>query len=256
MVRTFSILLALALLAALAWPWLPTHDLEGYLSFADQRTWLGIPCFMDVASNVAFLAVGHWGLRRILGNQKNFPPGFRACFVALSIAIVLVTVGSSYFHLEPSLDRLFWDRLPMSLGFASLVALIVADRLGDREGLLTLWAGLPVALAAITGWKFEVFDLRPYVLVQFGGLGVALLITVVRPRGLISNRAIWGSVGLYALAKIFELLDRRVFSLSGVISGHTIKHLIAAAGIALLFWAAQAGPTPGVKNRSRLASAS
>ena len=36
---------------------------------------------------------------------------------------------------------------------------------------------------------------------------------------------------VYALAKIAELLDREIFELfAGAISGHSIKHLIAALG--------------------------
>ena len=34
------------------------------------------------------------------------------------------------------------------------------------------------------------------------------------------------------LAKIFELLDRPIFALGGIVSGHTLKHL--SAGLAFL----------------------
>ncbi len=33
----------------------------------------------------------------------------------------------------------------------------------------------------------------------------------------------------YVLAKIFEALDREIFSLGGLVSGHTLKHLAAGA---------------------------
>jgi hypothetical protein len=36
-------------------------------------------------------------------------------------------------------------------------------------------------------------------------------------------------VGFYALAKILELADGRVFALGHIVSGHTLKHLAAAA---------------------------
>jgi hypothetical protein len=35
--------------------------------------------------------------------------------------------------------------------------------------------------------------------------------------------------GLYVAAKITEHLDAQVFALGGVISGHTLKHVLAAA---------------------------
>jgi hypothetical protein len=36
-------------------------------------------------------------------------------------------------------------------------------------------------------------------------------------------------VGLYVLAKILEIADRQVFALGRIVSGHTLKHLAAAA---------------------------
>jgi hypothetical protein len=35
-------------------------------------------------------------------------------------------------------------------------------------------------------------------------------------------------VALYILAKLFEALDKQVFAIGGVVSGHTLKHLTAA----------------------------
>jgi hypothetical protein len=34
---------------------------------------------------------------------------------------------------------------------------------------------------------------------------------------------------LYVLAKILEYADRSIYSLGGLVSGHTLKHLAAAA---------------------------
>jgi len=33
---------------------------------------------------------------------------------------------------------------------------------------------------------------------------------------------------IYGAAKIFEVLDGRIFAMGGVMSGHTLKHLMAA----------------------------
>jgi hypothetical protein len=35
-------------------------------------------------------------------------------------------------------------------------------------------------------------------------------------------------VGFYALAKVLEALDKPIFSLGHIVSGHTLKHLVAA----------------------------
>ena len=46
----------------------------------------------------------------------------------------------------------------------------------------------------------------------------------------------WGTaVALYALAKLLEFLDEKIYSLGSILSGHTLKHLAAAAaGFAIL----------------------
>jgi hypothetical protein len=42
-------------------------------------------------------------------------------------------------------------------------------------------------------------------------------------------------VAFYALAKLFEFFDEKIFSLGQIVSGHTLKHLAAAAaGFAIL----------------------
>ena len=42
------------------------------------------------------------------------------------------------------------------------------------------------------------------------------------------GRYIVMALGLYAAAKVFEALDKRIYDLSGFVSGHTLKHLAAA----------------------------
>jgi hypothetical protein len=42
---------------------------------------------------------------------------------------------------------------------------------------------------------------------------------------------------LYGIAKLFELHDREVYELTGHwVSGHTLKHLSAAAAVYLIVW--------------------
>jgi len=55
--------LTLALAVGIAALLIPRADLPpSYHHFADQRTWLGIPNFGDVASNIVYLIAGLWGL--------------------------------------------------------------------------------------------------------------------------------------------------------------------------------------------------
>ena len=45
---------------------------------------------------------------------------------------------------------------------------------------------------------------------------------------------ILSALAAYGSAKAFELLDERVFQATGVLSGHTLKHLAGAAGALFL----------------------
>ena len=49
--------------------------------------------------------------------------------------------------------------------------------------------------------------------------------------------AVGGAMGLYVLAKICEWADRPVLQVLGVVSGHTMKHLLATLAAALITWA-------------------
>jgi len=42
------------------------------------------------------------------------------------------------------------------------------------------------------------------------------------------------AAALYALAKLFEFYDRTIYSAGGILSGHTLKHLVAAAACGAL----------------------
>lgn len=45
------------------------------------------------------------------------------------------------------------------------------------------------------------------------------------------GRAFFAVFGLYVLAKACEVYDQRIFAAGTLVSGHTLKHLLAAVGI-------------------------
>src|SRR5882762_4138001 len=62
--------LALAIVLGIAALLARRTDLPpSYHHFADQRVWLSIPQFSDVASNIAFLIAGLWGLAFLPGSR-------------------------------------------------------------------------------------------------------------------------------------------------------------------------------------------
>ena len=129
-----------------------------YHDFADRRTFLGIPNFFDVTSNLAFLLVGIAGLRISLRNRLDRS---RNAWVALFAGVTLVSVGSAYYHWDPSNQTLLWDRLPITIGFMGLFAALLGEYIGERLGMLLLVPALILGFASVVYWhKFD--DLRFY----------------------------------------------------------------------------------------------
>src|ERR1700757_873114 len=109
-----------------------------YHNFADHRSWLGLPNFGDVASNVAFAIFGIWGLWFLFRlTPTEIATRFadrreRWFYIVVFFGMLLTAAGSSYYHLAPDNDRLVWDRLPMTIVFMSLVAAMIAERISVR----------------------------------------------------------------------------------------------------------------------------
>lgn len=215
----------------------PIPQPQSYHQFADQRSFLGIPHFADVTSNLPFAVVGIWGLIFLFrrdASAKTGPfidPRERWPYVLVFVGVFLTAFGSSYYHWSPSNARLVWDRLPMTIAFMAMVAAVIAERISLRLGLWLLPILLLVGLASVLRWYMSEArgegDLRFYAAVQVYSALVLLLALLFPPRytrG--SDLAV--VVGFYALAKALEILDKPIFSLGHIISGHTLKHLSAA----------------------------
>ena len=215
------------------WSILPIQDASSYFNFADQRCILGINNFSDVASNLAFTIVGLLGFYWIK-NNVSLTYEFKLLGNFLATAMLLVSMGSAFFHYIPTVERLFWDRVPMVLGFISLIGLLVVDRVNKKLGLRTFYILFILSVITLALWRLNYLDLRPYLLIQFGALLFVVLIILLKSRGTISNSAIWISFGFYILAKIFEIADTFMWNLTGFISGHTMKHLAAALAMLVL----------------------
>ena len=126
----------------------------------------------------------------------------------------------------PSNATLVWDRLPLSALFLLIFAIAVGDRVSPAAGLALF---LPLAVACVVSvvWWDTTDDLRLYALVQFLPLALIPLMLALFP-GRRPTRDLWIGVVLYGASKIFEVGDRVVFAAGGVVSGHTLKHVLAA----------------------------
>jgi hypothetical protein len=71
-------------------------------------------------------------------------------------------------------------------------------------------------------------DLRFYAAVQEYS-ALVLLLALLFPKRYTRTSDLAVVVGFYALAKALESLDKPIFALGHLVSGHTLKHLAAAA---------------------------
>lgn len=222
--------------AALLLPAIPQDP--AYHEFADTRAWFGIGNFWNVVSNAPFVMVGLYGLGRLPRLQF---PALRAAYVIFCLGTALVGVGSACYHLAPSTPTLAYDRLPMTVAFMALFAAVIQDRVSQRTGRALLGPLIVIGLGSIAYWTGTELagrgDLRPYAVVQFlPTLLLPLLLVLYRGTGL-RDAWLWAGLGGYVLAKLAEYLDAPVYAAGGFVSGHTLKHLLAALA-ALLFTAA------------------
>ncbi len=211
----------------------PIPQDPAYHSFADRRTFLGIPNALDVLSNLPFLWVGVCGLRKLQKQQLPLDIELRPAAFFFFLGVGFTAFGSAYYHLAPDNATLIWDRLPMALAFMSLVALVVGEHISLRLGRSLLWPLLLVGVTSVLWWAWTeqvgAGDLRPYALVQFLPMLLLPLVLLLYRSRWTRSGMLWLVGGWYLLAKLFEFSDRPVFFLTGL-SGHTFKHLAAAAG--------------------------
>ena len=211
---------------------------QSYHLFADRRGFLGIPNFGDVVSNVPFGVIGIWGLLFLLSSNSDRLAGCfldsreRWPYVLVFMGLLLTAFGSSYYHLSPNNGRLVWDRLPMTLAFMAMVSAIIAERISVRAGLWLLPLLLVVGMGSVLQWYISEVggagDLRFYAAVQTYS-ALVLLLALVFPKRYTRTSDLAVVVGFYALAKALESLDKPIFALGHFVSGHTLKHLAAAA---------------------------
>jgi hypothetical protein len=222
----------------------PVLQDPAYNHFADQRTFFGIPNFFDVISNAPLLLVGLLGLafillRATLTSQRAFATDHEVwSYIALFTGVTLSGLGSAYYHLAPGDNRLVWDRLPMTVIFMSFFAATISERISTRTGLLLLPILLSVGIASIIYWHVTELrgsgDLRVYLDVQYYTTAAIPLIAILFPSRYTRGRIVFTVFAVYVFAKVFELLDGAVYSLGHVVSGHVIKHIIAAVASLLI----------------------
>lgn len=207
-----------------------------YHEFADRRPVFGLANGLDTLSNGLFLLAGGLGLAclRSASQRGAFSDRREAWPYALFfVAVILIGFASGFYHLAPDNERLVWDRAAMALAFTAWSAAVISERVSLKAGLVLLPLLLAAGLGSVFYWGWSETqgqgDLRAYGLMQLLPILLIPLLLWLYPTPGRSDREILTVIGLYLLALFCDFSDRAIFALSGgVVSGHTLKHMIAA----------------------------
>lgn len=216
----------------------PIAQWQEYHHFADQRAWLGVANFANVASNLPFTLIGvagfvwlkRQGARALLDVRERWP------WTVFFAGLTLLGPASAYYHLAPDDRGLLIDRLAMAVTFMGWLAIHLAERLDPRLALRLLPVLVLLGLGSVLYWYASELsgrgDLRLWGYVQFWPVLLVGWLAWRRPARYTGSMAVALVYACYALALLVEWLDRPIFEATGVVSGHTLKHLIAAVGAA------------------------
>ncbi|MBE9504393.1 MAG: hypothetical protein IME96_09480 [Proteobacteria bacterium] len=190
---------------------------------------------MNVLSNIPFVIVGLMGIvivGHIIMEWENVI--ILLSYLTFFAGLFLTGFGSAWYHLKPTNETLVWDRLPMTIAFAGFFCSVVSELVNPIAGIILLIPLLLLGFFSVVYWIWTERrgrgDLRLYVLVQFLPMLLIPMIMVMydAPEGYIPY--IVALLIFYLIAKVFELFDSVIYSWRHFISGHTLKHLIAAVG--------------------------
>lgn len=206
-----------------------------YHQFADQDTWFSIPHFWNVVSNLPFILVGILGINALVTNSvKGTLPELRKMYFAFFIGLIITGFGSSYYHWNPNNATLVWDRLPMTLSFMAFFTIILGENISLGLGKRLFYPLLLIGILTVVYWFMTESsgrgDLRPYVLVQFLPVILIPLILWLYPSPFSGQRYIVFVLIAYIIAKLMEHFDHEIYEQLGFMSGHPIKHVVAAIG--------------------------
>jgi len=244
----------LSALAAFLLPAMPQP--VSYHAFADHREMFGVANFLDVASNAAFVVAGLAGLAVALRPRTVFASNAeRWPYVVFFVGLVLTGLGSAYYHLLPDNERLFWDRLPMTIAFMSLIAAQVVDRIDTKTGLALLVPMLLVGAASVLYWRATeragAGNVMPYGVLQGYAVVILFLMALLQPSRYTRGKDLYWVFAAYVIAKLLETFDRELFAFGHLASGHSLKHLAAAVSgvvVCRMLWLRTLQPqSPGAR---------
>jgi len=234
--KVFGLLVPAAALGVFTLMLPPIPQPLEYHRFVDQRSFLGLPNFLNTVSNALFVLAGVAGMLFLRGSSADrafIEPRESHPYALFFAAVILVGFGSGAYHLAPDNERLVWDRAAIALALMAWFAAILCERASPAVGLRLLPLLVVAGLGSVAYWGASeangAGDLRFYGLMQCLPMLLIPLLLILYPSRYSGDRDIVIVIGLYVLALLLDASDRPVFRLTnGLISGHTAKHLVAA----------------------------
>ncbi len=237
-----GILTVVILLMTVLYP--PISQSVAYHQFADQISFFDIPNFLNVVSNLAILVSGLIGMLFVLQCYRS---SGQHCFInraecwpylVVFLSVVMTSFGSAYYHWAPDNGVLLWDRLPIAIGVAALLAAVLVERISVKVGLWALPILVVLGAVSVLYWHWTeqlgAGNLNYYIVVQFYSLLLIILLGILFPSNYTRGGDMNKVIALYVVAKVAETFDQEIYDLWQVVSGHTIKHLLAAVAIYLI----------------------
>lgn len=207
-----------------------------YHDFADSRSLSFFANASNVLSNVPFFIVGLLGLHRVfIKKTVVIIDDIRYIYAFFFLGTALVAWGSGFYHWAPHNQSLVWDRLPMTITFMSLFSIVIAEYVSLTIAKRIFIPLVVLGIYSVLYWYCSEMsghgDLRLYVIVQFLPLLMMPLVVTFFPAEFSHRRGYWLLLLAYVMAKLFEHFDAQIFSFTGFMSGHSLKHIAAALGI-------------------------
>jgi hypothetical protein len=127
------------------------------------------------------------------------------------------------------------DRMPITIAFTAMLASVITERIDVKTGLFLLFPLVILGVCSVMYWRLSeqqgVGDLRPYVAIYVTPMLLIPLMLLLFPPRYPRGGSLWGVFALYTVAVISEVFDKHIFSFGQIVSGHTLKHLFAAAAV-------------------------
>jgi len=206
----------------------PISQNQDYHHFVDTRSFLGIPNFIDVTTNILFGIIGITGLSFLIKNRQKYA---RWSWLVFFVGIITLCFTSGYYHWNPNDATLVWDRLSLAVMFMSLVVASMSEHIDPRFDRWMLGPLVMIGLMSVIYWA--IFnDLRFYIWAQLTPMLVIPVLIIFYTSKYSHAKYLWITFLFYLLAKITELYDREIFVVNGEnVSGHSLKHIFAAIGL-------------------------